>query len=68
MRVLLSFEKDYRVYMEAVAEAIRTFHPNVEVVVADSEGLEAEVKRFDPHLVITCPPSPITRSTIGWAG
>ena len=51
MRVLLAFEEEYRVYMEALAGAIRAFRSEVEVVVVDSEELEAEVERLDPQLV-----------------
>jgi hypothetical protein len=58
MRILLSFKKKYRVYMEALASAIREFRPNVEVAVVDGEGLESEVERFDPQLVICSPPLP----------
>jgi hypothetical protein len=58
MKVLLSFEAKYRVYMEAMADAIRTFRPNVEVATADAGELEAEVERLDPQLVICSPPLP----------
>jgi hypothetical protein len=58
MRVLVSLEREYRVYMEAIAAAIREFRPDVEVAVADSRSLEAEVERFDPQLVITGPSAP----------
>jgi hypothetical protein len=58
MRVLLSFEKNYRVYGQAVAAAIREFRPDVEVAVVDGEDLETEVERFDPQLVICSPPVP----------
>jgi hypothetical protein len=58
MRILLSFEKKYRVYMEATASAIREFRPDVEVAVVDGEDLESEVESFDPQLVITSPPMP----------
>ena len=52
MRILLSFEERYRVYMEAIAVAIRALRPDVEVAVVDGEDLEAEAERFDPQLVI----------------
>ena len=55
MRVLLSFETNYRVYGESVAAAIREFRPNVEVAVVDEEDLEEEAERFDPQLVIRSP-------------
>jgi hypothetical protein len=56
MRVLVSFEKEYRVYVEAMAAAIREFRSDVEVVVAEGRELEAEVERLNPQLVITSPP------------
>jgi len=52
MRVLLAFEQQYRAYREALRDAIRMFHSGVEVVVADSADLEAEVERWAPQLVI----------------
>jgi hypothetical protein len=58
MRILLSFEKKYRLYMEAMAAAIREFRPDVEVALVDGEELETEVERFDPQLVICSPPIP----------
>ena len=58
MRILLSFEKEYRVYGQAMASAIREFRPDVEVAVVDGEDLESEAERFDPQLVITSPPVP----------
>src|SRR5215207_3383003 len=58
MRNLLSFEKEYRVYMDAMAAAIREFRPEVEVaLLVDAEDLESEVDRLDPQLVITSPPT-----------
>ena len=58
MRVLVSLEREYRVYMEAIAAAIQEFRPDVEVAVANSRSLEAEVERLDPQLIITSPPAP----------
>ena len=62
MRVLLAFEEEYRIYMEAVQAAIRAFRPEVELQVvaaaADAEELEAAVERADPQLVICSPPTP----------
>jgi hypothetical protein len=58
MRILLSFEKEYRVYGQAMAAAIREFRPDVEVAVVEGEDLESEAERFDPQLVITSPPVP----------
>ena len=61
MRNLLSFEKEYRVYMDAMAAAIRAFRPEVEVALVDGEDLETEVERFDPQLVLLALPSPRTQ-------
>ncbi|MDQ3965043.1 MAG: hypothetical protein M3246_01105 [Actinomycetota bacterium] len=58
MRVLLSFEEEYRTYMEAMAAAIREFRSDAEVVDAEIGELEAEVERFDPQLTITSPRVP----------
>lgn len=58
MRVLVSFEKEYRVYVEAMAAAIREFRSDVEVVITEGRDLEAEVERLDPQLVITSPLTP----------
>ena len=58
MRILLSFEKNYHVYGQAMAAAIQQFRPDVEVAVVDGVDLEEEVERFDPQLVIYSPPIP----------
>jgi hypothetical protein len=58
MRVLLAFEKEYRVYIEAIAEALQTFRPHIEVALTNAEELEAEVERFAPQLVICSSPIP----------
>jgi hypothetical protein len=58
MRVLLAFEKEYRVYIDAVAAAIRTFRSHVEVATTNTDELEAQVERFDPQLVICSSPIP----------
>jgi hypothetical protein len=58
MRILLSFEKEYRLYMDAMAAAIREFRSDVEVALVDGEDIEPEVERFDPQLVICSSPVP----------
>jgi hypothetical protein len=56
MRVLVSFGREYRVYMQAIASAIRGAHSDVQVGVTDAAELEAEVERFDLALVIASLP------------
>ena len=58
MRVLLAFEEEYRLYGEALADAIRTFRSYVQVALTNTARLEAEVERFDPQLVICSSPIP----------
>ncbi len=58
-RVLVSFEDRYRIYRDSIARAIRNARPNVEVMVCERRVLEAEVARFDPHLIICNPPIPM---------
>ena len=62
MRVLLAFDREYPLYIEAIAEAIRTFRSHVELAVTDAGKLEAEVERLSPQLVISTshiPPNPV---------
>src|ERR687886_54246 len=57
MRVLVASEEKYRIYRDSIARAIRNARPRIEVAVCDEEMLEAEVARFDPHLLICNSPS-----------
>jgi hypothetical protein len=68
MRVLLSFETNYRVYGQAMAAAIREFRPDVEVAVVDGEDLEGEAERFDSQLLICSPPVPenLVKDRLAW--
>ena len=58
MRILLAFEDEYRVYVEAIAAALRTFRPDVEVALTDGRSLKVELERLDPQLLIRGPPLP----------
>ena len=59
MRVLVASEEKYRIYRDSIARAIRNARPRIEVVGCEREMLEAEVARFDPHLLICSPPIPM---------
>ena len=59
MRVLVASEDEYRIYRDSIARAIRSARPRIEVAVCERRVLEAEVARFDPHLLICDPPIPI---------
>jgi hypothetical protein len=61
MRIILSFEEEYRMYMEAIAAAIREFRSDAETVVVtkqEARELEAEVERTGTQLIIASPPIP----------
>lgn len=56
LQVLVVFEDEFRSYREAVAYAIQTLHPHVEVAVAGVDELEVEAARTSPELVICSQP------------
>ena len=58
MRILLAFEEEYRVYIDAIAKAIHAFRSHHEVALTNTQELEAKVERFDPQLVICSSPIP----------
>src|SRR4051812_21715155 len=58
MRILLAFDEEHRLYIEAIADAIRTFRSYVEVAVTNTGELEAAVEHFHPQLVICSSPIP----------
>lgn len=49
---MVAFEERYRVYQDAIAEAILTRRPHAEVLAAEQGVLEADLARIDPDLVI----------------
>jgi F420-dependent methylenetetrahydromethanopterin dehydrogenase len=58
MRVLIVYEDSHRSYGEAMVGAIRASRPGLEAVsLAHLRELEAEVERFDPHLVVSSQPN-----------
>jgi hypothetical protein len=58
VRILVAYEDDHRAFGQATAETLRGARQHVEVTVVALNALEAEVARFDPHLVICGPPLP----------
>jgi hypothetical protein len=57
IRILVAIEDDYRAYREAIAASIQVLRPHVQVATARLEALEAEVTRFEPHVVICSLPA-----------
>jgi len=58
-RVLVVYEDSYRSYGQTVVGAIRGLRPQLEAALVQVRDLEAEVGRFDPHLVICNRPNSI---------
>src|SRR3954452_24394080 len=59
MRVLIIYEDSHRSYGEAMVRAVRASRPDLEVALAHLRELEAELERFDPHLVVCNRPNTI---------
>ena len=56
----MAFDDQYRTYREVIAAAIPVLRPQVEVSTTRLEGLEAQVARLNPQVVISSqnrPPS-----------
>jgi hypothetical protein len=70
MKVLLAGNEEYRLYSEAIANAIRTFRSHVEVALTNMSELEAAVERLDPQLVIVSgaaiPKNPVGEKLMGY--
>ena len=52
MRILVSFEDEYRAYREMIAAGIRILRPHAEVETANPDALEEETTRLEPEVVI----------------
>ena len=57
MRALIVYEDSHRSYGEAMVGAVRASRPSLEVALAHLRELEAELERFDPHLVVSSRPN-----------
>lgn len=67
IRILVAFEDEYGSYRGVIAAAIKVLRPHVEVATAELEGLQQEVERFDPQLVVCSRPKTAIHSpTIAW--
>jgi ribosomal protein S7 len=53
IRVLVAFEDQYNTYREVIAAAIQVLRPQVEVSTTDLDGLETQVARLYPRVVIS---------------
>jgi hypothetical protein len=51
MRALIANEP--RVYREVLVDALQEFRPHVEISTVEPEGIDAEVERLCPHLVVS---------------
>ncbi|HEV2093174.1 MAG TPA: hypothetical protein VGR18_08420 [Rubrobacter sp.] len=51
-RVLVAFGEEHRAYRGVIAAGIRILRPRAEVAVSTPAGLEGEIARFDPRVVV----------------
>lgn len=60
VRVLIAIEDRHRVYREAIGEFLRLARPGLDVRVASPRGLNGQLRRFGPQIVVHGgPPVPI---------
>ena len=60
VRVLIAIEDRHRVYREAIGEFLRMARPGLDVRVASPRGLNGQLRRFGPQIVVHGgPPVPI---------
>lgn len=59
IRILVVFADEHRIYRDSIASAIRNARPHTEVAVGERGALDADLVRFDPHLIICDPPIPM---------
>ena len=52
MRVLVSFDGTHRSYRELIARALRKVRPHLEVRHAPLDDLDAQLRSFEPHVVV----------------
>lgn len=58
-RVLIAYENSHRSYGQTMVGALRGLRPHMEAQLIQVRQLEAEVKHFDPHLVICNRPNTV---------
>ncbi len=52
-RVLFAYEDTHLVYRDVIAAAVRELRPGVAVTAVSLRALASEVKRLEPHLVVS---------------
>lgn len=50
--MLVALEDEYRAYREVLAAGVQALRPDVRVVTTVPDGLDEEVARFDPQVII----------------
>lgn len=53
LRILLAYEDTHVAYRDVLASTLRSLRPHVALTVVSLRTLEGEVKRLDPHLVVS---------------
>lgn len=67
MRVLVALEDEYRAYREVLAAGFQALRPGTRVSTTVPSGLEEEMVRFDPQVIISNRPgSADTGDSVTW--
>ena len=56
IRVLVTFEDEYRTYRAVIATAINILRPHIEVMVAQPTAVHDQIRYFAPQVVISSRP------------
>lgn len=59
IRVLISYEGTHLAYRDALVSAVRALRPSVAVTAVSLRTLASEIKRLDPHLVVSSRPNTV---------
>ncbi len=63
----MALEDDFRAYREVIGVGIRVRRRQAKVATAELGALEEEMRRFDPHVVISSLPAPAgEEARLGW--
>ncbi len=59
IRVLIAYEGTHLAYRDALVSVVRALRPSIAVTTVSLRTLELEVKRLDPHLVVSSRPNTV---------
>jgi hypothetical protein len=68
MRLLVSFQKEYRSYRDVITSTILALRPHIKVSHVEPHALQEEVAHISPHLVVSSsrPSTAHARGILAW--